>query len=139
MPIALYESRTKGNGEYSLSADAMRGRAAIPSNSQSELMPYTSPSVLNKNNLNRINRFRLFLVTRTEPTFAFGEIGGGGNPFARSATSLGASPHHLPKATSFEATPWPRSFVPLRGNDVLASLDNEKSTASVVLCTRCCV
>ena len=133
MPIALYESRTKGNGEYSLSADAMRGRAAIPSNSQSELMPYTSPSVLNKNNLNRINRFRLFLVTRTEPTFAFGEIGGGGNPFARSATSLGASPHHLPKATSFEATPWPRSFVPLRGNDVLASLDNEKSTASVVL------
>ena len=34
------ESRTKGNGEYRLSADAMRGRAAIPSNSLRELMPY---------------------------------------------------------------------------------------------------
>ena len=34
------ESRPKGNGEYSLSADAIRGRAAIPSNSLCELMPY---------------------------------------------------------------------------------------------------
>jgi hypothetical protein len=34
------ESRTKGNGEYSLSADAMRGQAAIPYNSLCELMPY---------------------------------------------------------------------------------------------------
>ena len=34
------ESRTKGNGEYSLSADAIRGRAAIPYNSLRELMPY---------------------------------------------------------------------------------------------------
>ena len=34
------ESRTKGNGEYSLSADAIRGRAAIPYNSLCELMPY---------------------------------------------------------------------------------------------------
>ena len=48
-------------------------------------------------------------------------------PFARSATSLGVSPHHLqPVATSFEAEPQPRSFVPrgaammliLRSNDV---------------------
>ena len=35
-------------------------KGAIPYNSQSELMPYSSPSVLNKNNLNRIDRFRLF-------------------------------------------------------------------------------
>ena len=34
------ESRTKGNVKYSLSADAIRGRAAIPYNSLCELMPY---------------------------------------------------------------------------------------------------
>ena len=33
------ESRAKGTGEYSLTADAMRGRAAIPYNSHGELMP----------------------------------------------------------------------------------------------------
>ena len=34
------ESRAKGYEEYSLTADAMRGRAAIPYNSLCELMPY---------------------------------------------------------------------------------------------------
>ena len=34
------ESRAKGYEEYSLTADAIRGRAAMPYNSQSELMPY---------------------------------------------------------------------------------------------------
>ena len=40
------------------------------------------------------------------------------SPFAQSATSLGASPHHLPKATSFEATPQHRSFVPFEPRDL---------------------
>ena len=63
------------------------------------------------------------------------------SPFARSATSLGASPHHLPKATSFEATPQHRSFVPhaammfslrskwccvCHANDVVPNGTNEK-------------
>ena len=39
-PKASMESRPKGKEEYSLPADAMRGRAAIPCNSLCELMPY---------------------------------------------------------------------------------------------------
>ena len=55
------ESRPKKMGD-TRQAVMPYARWAIPYNSQSELMPYTSPSVLNKNNLNRIFRFRLFLV-----------------------------------------------------------------------------
>ena len=46
------ESRTKGNGEYSLTADAIRGRVAMPCNARGvDSIP--SPSVLDKKELNR--------------------------------------------------------------------------------------
>ncbi len=74
------------------------------------------------------------ITVHTEPTFSYGKIGGGGNPFARSATSLGASPHHLPKATSFAPLAQHHSFVPLRGNDVLASLEMMTHCVRTMLC-----
>ena len=64
MPIALYGIKTEVEGIQPDGWCHTPG-GAIPYNSLCELMPYTSPSVLNKNNLNRKNRFRLFLVTRT--------------------------------------------------------------------------
>ena len=60
---ASMESRPKSK-KFSLPTDAIRGQAAIPCNSLCELMPYTSPSVLNKTTKTsplRV-RFWLFLV-----------------------------------------------------------------------------
>ena len=56
------ESRPKEGGIHG-NPRCHTPKGVIPYNSLCELMPYTSPSVLNKNNLNRKNRFRLFLVT----------------------------------------------------------------------------
>ena len=82
------------------------------------------------------------MESHTEPTFAFGEIEGGGNPFARSATSLGASPHHLPKATSFAPLAQHhlrqrRGLVHLcrsAASDALASLDMMTHCVRPMLC-----
>ena len=65
------ESRVKGTKIYTLSRDAMRGQAAIPYNSQRELMPYQSlRSWINKKT-NRSSSFYFGGVTSTkvEPLF----------------------------------------------------------------------
>ena len=65
LALASMESRTKGDGEYSLSADAIRGRAAIPYNSLCELMPYQAlRSWINKKT-NRSSSFYFGGPTRT--------------------------------------------------------------------------
>ena len=57
-PKASMESRPKGKEEYSLPADAMRGRAAIPYNALCALIPYQASFVgLNKKSSEEIRGF----------------------------------------------------------------------------------
>ena len=71
LALASMESRTKVSREYSLSADAMCGRATITYNSQSELIPYqTLRSWINKKT-NRSSSFYFggACLTKVEPNF----------------------------------------------------------------------
>ena len=56
----VWNQERRGTGEYSLTADAMRGRAAIPCNSLCELMPCQALRSWIKNN--GFKRSRYFLV-----------------------------------------------------------------------------
>ena len=59
------ESRPKGNREYSLTADAIRGQAAIPFNSPCELMPYQAlRSWINKKSTTEDTRWGVMIYSQ---------------------------------------------------------------------------
>ena len=97
----LHGINPKGNEEYSLTADSMRGRAAMLCSAQSALMPYQSFGLDKKAAL--IGGFFRDIIGF--PTFAFGEIGG-----ARLAVRSQAATRSAARSRTPRYAPWAQAL-----------------------------